>query len=45
MAAGFLMFGEQASLVELCGGILIISGLGINVFGNRAERPRLGAIG
>ena len=40
MAAGFFIFGEQASPVELCGGVLIMAGLGINVFGDRAERPR-----
>jgi O-acetylserine/cysteine efflux transporter len=40
MAAGFFIFGERASPVELCGGVLIMAGLGINVFGDRAERPR-----
>lgn len=40
MAAGFLIFSERASLLELCGGLLIMAGLGINVFGDRAQRPR-----
>jgi hypothetical protein len=28
---------EQANLVELCGGVLIISGLGINIFCDRID--------
>ena len=40
MIAGALLFGEALTLVELLGGVLVMAGLAINVFGDWALRRR-----
>jgi O-acetylserine/cysteine efflux transporter len=44
MIAGALLFGEALSAVELVGGALVMAGLALNVFGDRALRRRLPAL-
>jgi O-acetylserine/cysteine efflux transporter len=43
MIAGALLFGETLSAVELVGGVLVMAGLALSVFGDWALRRRLPA--
>ena len=43
MIAGALLFGEALSAVELAGGVLVMAGLALSVFGDWALRRRLPA--
>ncbi len=38
MIAGAVVFGEPSTPVELVGGVLVMAGLALNVFGDRALR-------
>ena len=40
MIAGWLVFGEPLRPVELFGGVLVLAGLALNVFGDWTLRPR-----
>jgi len=41
MVAGVVVFGEPLSAVELAGGVLVMAGLALNVFGDRTLRRAL----
>ena len=45
MIAGFVAFGEPLDAFELWGAVLVMAGLGVNVFGDRLRFRRLDAVG